>query len=121
MNMFTAAVYSILLYLFSRTLVWYWTYHHIDWIATREASIKKQEAAFLTKMALWLFEITMMILLSPIIGLTLLNFDNADAAMRSTIQKTSTKIKDPEAAKLYYKIAIGLWDKEASKERGTVE
>lgn len=62
-----------------------------------------------------------MILLSPLIGLTLMNFDNADVAMRNTIQKTSIKIKDPEAAKLYYKIAIALWDKEVEKERGTRE
>lgn len=116
MSIFTIIVSGILLYLLSRTVVWYLTYHIIDWRATKESELVKKKRTFLTLLILVTLEIVVMFLLSPIIGLILINFSNADVAMRNTFKKTATSIVDPEKAKKYLKIAIELWELEVKKE-----
>lgn len=118
MSILSYIIYSILLYFLSRTVIWYWTYHMIDNKAMKEASIRKQEKSFITLVTLIIFEILITTLLSPIIGLILMSFSNADTAMRNTLKKTSERIKDTEEAKRYYKAAIALWEIEVEKERG---
>lgn len=114
----TIIIYSILLYFLSRTIVWYWTYYSINRIASREAAIQKRSKSFVTFVIIMAIEITLMVVLSPIIGLLLTNFNNADTAMRSSIQKTATSISDPEASSIYLRVAMSLWDKEVEKELG---
>lgn len=117
MSVLSYIIYSILLYFLSRTAIWYWTYHRIDYKATKAAAIKKPNKSFVTFATLIIFEILITTLLSPIIGLILMSFSNADTAMRNTIKKTAERMKDSEEAKRYYKSAIALWEIEVEKER----
>ena len=80
----------------------------IDNKEIKEASIRRQDKSFITLVTLIIFEILITTLLSPIIGLILMSFSNADTAMRNTIKKTSERMKQLKKLENFLKNSIQI-------------